>query len=100
MIGTSRRGFLGSLLAIPAIMHAPSLFAAKPEVVDEVARASTYAETVCVDSAAGSSGTTFPYGTRQHPVNNMADARIIAKRRGRNSFHIRGNVVIASPDME
>jgi hypothetical protein len=51
---------------------------------------------VTVDIANGVSGTVFPVGTPQDPVNNMADALTIAAARGFTAFFINGNVTLDS----
>jgi hypothetical protein len=47
---------------------------------------------VHVDPLSSYTGTTFPRGTGQEPVNNMADAAIIATARGFNKFYINNSL--------
>lgn len=51
---------------------------------------------VTVDTGSPYSGTMFPVGTPQRPVNNMADALMIASTRGLTSFFILGDITIDS----
>ena len=43
------------------------------------------------------SGVNFPAGTRQNPVNNMADANSIADERGLSTFFIIGDITLNDP---
>jgi len=49
---------------------------------------------VHIDVAAGAAGTLYPLGTDQNPVNNLADAKLIAETRGINTIHVHGTLVI------
>ena len=49
---------------------------------------------VYVNVDAGVSGTAFPIGTPTSPVDNIADAKIIADAQNISSFHIHGSVTI------
>jgi hypothetical protein len=49
-----------------------------------------FADTVYIDAASGTAGTSFPIGTSTTPVNNEADALSIAVNFGIQAFHIRG----------
>jgi len=49
---------------------------------------------VTVDVVDGVPGTTFPIGTGESPVNNIADAITIASTRGLTAFHIVGNITL------
>jgi len=49
---------------------------------------------VTVDVSASISGTIFPTGTPQRPVNNMADALLIANNRGFTTFFIYGDITL------
>ena len=51
---------------------------------------------VTVDISNGVSGTAFPIGTPHEPVDNMADALLIAATRGFTSFYINGNITLDS----
>ena len=51
---------------------------------------------VHVDADLGLPGTTFPLGTASDPVNNMEDAKTIAIANNIWTFHVDGNVALAS----
>lgn len=51
----------------------------------------SYQNQVTVDLINGSSGTLFPIGTPQEPVNNLADAKLIADYRGFNTIQFIGD---------
>lgn len=51
---------------------------------------------VTIDVGSATSGTTFPAGTPEYPVNNLADAHTIASDRGFYTFFIRGNLTIGA----
>jgi hypothetical protein len=51
---------------------------------------------VSIDISNGETGTRFPTGTRQHPVNNLADAKIIAASRGINQFYVKDLLTIGA----
>lgn len=53
---------------------------------------------VTIDVTATVSGTTFPFGTRAFPVNNIADALAIASVRGISTFRILSDMTIGSGD--
>lgn len=55
---------------------------------------SSFGGGVTVDITSSYSGTTFPVGTPQQPVNNLADAMLIAVERGFGSIYILGNITI------
>jgi hypothetical protein len=57
---------------------------------------SSYNGGVTVDTSSPYSGTVFPVGTPQRPVNNMADALLIASTRGLTTFFILGDITISS----
>jgi len=57
---------------------------------------SSFAGGVTVDTSSPYSGTTFPTGTQEQPVNNLADAKTIAEERGLNTFYIIGDLTIGS----
>jgi hypothetical protein len=54
---------------------------------------------VTVDITSPYSGTIFPVGTPQRPVNNMFDALMIAEYRGLTSFYILGDLSLGSGDV-
>lgn len=51
---------------------------------------------VWLDMAAGSSGTAYPRGTRQSPVNNLTDAMLVASVRGFSRIYVLGNATLNS----
>jgi hypothetical protein len=57
---------------------------------------------VTVDVVNGTTGTVYPRGTPQQPVNNLDDAFLIAETRGFPLFYVKGDLHItaAVPDME
>lgn len=62
----------------------------------EAIQYSSYDGKVIIDIVNGVSGTTFPIGTLQSPVNNVTDAKTIANDRGINILYIQGSLVLAS----
>lgn len=59
---------------------------------------SSFDGAVTIDVLSSNSGTAFPIGTAQAPVNNSADAFIIAESRGLTSFHIIGDITFDTGD--
>jgi hypothetical protein len=57
---------------------------------------SSYNGGVTIDIGSPFSGTIFPIGTPQMPVNNLADALLIRQFRGFSTFYIKSNMVIDS----
>jgi hypothetical protein len=53
---------------------------------------------VAIDVVNGFSGTVFPTGTLQRPVNNISDAMAIAKRAGMNDLFIIGDLTLYEGD--
>lgn len=53
---------------------------------------------VCIDTLKGTAGITYPIGTRQQPVNNLSDAKLIAISRGFTEFFIIGTLTIGASD--
>lgn len=51
---------------------------------------------VTIDVGSANTGTTFPVGTPEFPVNNLADAHTIATDRGFTSFFVIGNLTIGA----
>ena len=49
---------------------------------------------VFVDTGSSHSGTDYPIGTPQEPVNNMVDALLIAESRGFTTFYIFGDITL------
>lgn len=58
----------------------------------------SYMDGIAVDVANGTTGTTFPKGSHVEPVNNMADALLIAQVRGIESFIVHGALTLATGD--
>jgi hypothetical protein len=59
---------------------------------------SSFQEAVSIDLLSSFTGTLFPVGTPQQPVNNFADANQIAVNRGFTAFRIRGDATIGTGD--
>ncbi|MEA2038098.1 MAG: hypothetical protein U9O94_11425, partial [Nanoarchaeota archaeon] len=53
---------------------------------------------VTVDETSSNAGTEYPIGNLEYPVNNIADARIIAAHRGFKTMFIRGNIILNGGD--
>jgi len=53
---------------------------------------------VWIDQANGDSGTDYPAGTPQQPVDNITDAKSIAEDRGFDTFYIIGNLTLTASD--
>jgi len=53
---------------------------------------------VTVNTSSSYTGTTFPVGTRQTPVNNMADALTIANERGLKVIYLASSITLSSED--
>jgi len=53
---------------------------------------------VTIDTVNGQAGTTYPAGTLQQPVDNLADAKIIANERGFDTLFIIGDYAFQSTD--
>lgn len=60
----------------------------------EAIQYASYNEGVTVDITSIYSGTTYPVGTPQQPVNNMTDALSIALERGLYTFYVVGNLTV------
>ena len=59
---------------------------------------SSYNNKVTIDVDNGFSGTTYPVGTPNYPVNNFEDAKIIAYDRGFDTFDLLADLTITSGD--
>jgi len=64
----------------------------------ESLQASSFLGSVSLDVTSPYSGTVFPIGTRQSPVNNLADARSIAIERGLRNISILSNMTLGAGD--
>lgn len=60
--------------------------------------ASAYNGEVCVDVLTGQSGTSTPIGTRSTPVNNFADAKVIAESKSIRTIRILRSCTIGTVD--
>lgn len=58
-----------------------------------------YNDTVYVHPTNGVSGIAFPNGTRRTPVNNLADAKLIAENRGLREIVIQESMTISGVDL-
>jgi hypothetical protein len=61
-------------------------------VENEVSQSLDYAEHIQINSAIGTTGTTYPVGTAFQPVNNLSDAITIAQERNINELRIYGPI--------
>jgi len=59
---------------------------------------SSFGNAVHINENSGVTGTEFPKGTPQSPVNNMADAKLIADLRGFNTIRVSGNFTFGLGD--
>ena len=59
---------------------------------------SSFQNFVWIDQAHGTTGTVFPKGTPQSPVNNIQDATLIAEVRGLDSLNFIGNFTFTTGD--
>lgn len=59
---------------------------------------SSFGNAVTIDAINGVTGTVFPKGTAQAPVNNVADAKLIADTRGIKRFNVVGNFTFTTGD--
>ena len=55
---------------------------------------SSFGGGVTVDTTSSYSGTNYPTGTPQQPVNNLVDAQVIATERGFTTFFILGDITL------
>ena len=71
-------------------------------VNSEAIEFASYSNAVTVDqdniTGFSGTGTTFPKGTRQSPVDNLDDAKVIALARGLSEIHVIGNLNITAGD--
>ncbi len=54
---------------------------------------------VHIDVSSSYAGTNYPVGTPQAPVNNLADAKLIATERGFNTIHLIGDIEFTNGDV-
>lgn len=55
---------------------------------------SSFNSYVTIDISNGTSGTAYPIGTEEFPVNNLSEAKIIASNNGFNTFYIIGDITL------
>jgi hypothetical protein len=65
-----------------------------PEIQD-----ASFDGVVAIDVASPFAGTAYPLGSRRRPVNNLADALLIAESRGINEFSVRSDLTITGIDV-
>ena len=70
--------------------------AALPDDINTSLNTARFNGVVSIDTANGTSGTTFPTGTRNQPVDNIADALTIATAEGLDRFELRGTITLAA----
>jgi hypothetical protein len=63
----------------------------------EIEQAS-YNGRVYINTVSGVSGTVYPIGTLQKPVNNLTDAKFIAAQRGLDLFYLKSNLTLGATD--
>lgn len=61
-------------------------------------QAAAFGGAVAIDVTSIFSGTTFPIGTRSNPVNNIADAKLIADLRGLHQFQIMSSMTLSTSE--
>jgi len=74
----------------------------KDDEIDDiktVAEENSFFDTVYIDHDSGISGTTFPNGTPQHPVDNLPDAKTIADARNIKKFEFLNGSSTLTEDM-
>lgn len=59
---------------------------------------SSFEGAVHIDATSSVTGTVFPTGTPQQPVNNLADALLIAQTRGFTALHVIGDFTFGATD--
>jgi hypothetical protein len=62
----------------------------------EAIQYSSYQNAVWIDTTTSNSGTSYPSGTREYPVNNIPDALTIAGNRGFDTLQIIGDITFTS----
>jgi len=59
---------------------------------------SSFGGGVTIDAINGQTGTAYPIGTAESPVNNLINAQTIAIERGFNKIYVKGNLTIGATD--
>jgi hypothetical protein len=65
----------------------------------ESIQAATYVSGVAIDPTSSYTGSTFPVGTREFPVNNMHDLHDIAISRGLQKIYVMDHLTVSSIDL-
>jgi hypothetical protein len=78
-------------------MQVSSLVDSSLAQMPEIEQAS-FGGRIAISATTGAAGTAYPLGTRLYPVNNLADAKLIATSRGFDIFNILGNLTIGATD--
>ena len=60
---------------------------------------SSFGGGVSIDVTSSNTGTDYPMGTPEFPLNNVADAHLVADTRGFNKFFVIGNLTVATEDV-
>lgn len=88
--------------SISAIMQSPNvqiMLASSSSATNENAKAieySSFANAVHINPATSNTGTEYPVGTPEYPVNNVADAITIANSRGFSRLFVHGSVTLTT----
>lgn len=67
-------------------------------IEQEALQFASFQNGVWIDIVNGAAGTAYPLGTREFPVNNVADAQTIAMERGFNNLFILGDIAFEDVD--
>lgn len=87
-------GLLNKDLISRAVWDEQILTHTSPETTGYEMLVGAYAKHVHIDAANGESGTDYPYGTPGRPVNNVADALVIANKYSFDTLHVVGSLTI------
>ncbi len=60
--------------------------------------AAAYNDAIYIDIVNGQSGTSFPIGTAKYPVNNFADAKVLASLHNIRKFHLFSSLTIGATE--
>jgi len=61
-------------------------------------QAASFSNAVTINTASSYTGAVFPVGTRQYPVNNLADALLISQNRGLKNISVASNLTLGADD--
>jgi hypothetical protein len=81
---------------IDGLMSKDTIAAAVYESIGDEIQYASFGGHVSIDVLTGVSGTTYPIGTIETPVNNLIDAAAIAESRGLNVLFIKGNMTLSN----